>query len=80
MTFSDFAIVTRSRSVPAAIASLDQVIGEAARHHQAASPPAMWETDPSGQALMSVNFGAKPIEFKKGKAGIENSPKSFSKL
>jgi hypothetical protein len=29
-----------------------------------------WKTDPSGQVVMSVKFGAKPIEFEKGKAGI----------
>lgn len=29
-----------------------------------------WKTDASGQTVMSVKFGAKPIEFEKGKAGI----------
>jgi hypothetical protein len=29
-----------------------------------------WKTDPSGQVVMSVKFGSKPIEFEKGKAGI----------
>src|ERR1700720_4741725 len=29
-----------------------------------------WKTDPSGQIVMSIKFGAKPIEFEKGKAGI----------
>ncbi|MHC2423310.1 hypothetical protein ACVII1_006314 [Bradyrhizobium elkanii] len=29
-----------------------------------------WKTDTSGQVVMSVKFGAKPIEFEKGKAGI----------
>ena len=29
-----------------------------------------WKTDPSGQLVMSIKFGAKPIEFEKGKAGI----------
>jgi hypothetical protein len=29
-----------------------------------------WKTDPAGQVVMSVKFGAKPIEFEKGKAGI----------
>ena len=29
-----------------------------------------WKTDASGQLVMSVKFGAKPIEFEKGKAGI----------
>ena len=29
-----------------------------------------WKADPSGQMVMSIKFGAKPIEFEKGKAGI----------
>lgn len=29
-----------------------------------------WKTDASGQVVMSIKFGAKPIEFEKGKAGI----------
>src|SRR5258708_16697656 len=29
-----------------------------------------WKTDASGQLVMSIKFGAKPIEFEKGKAGI----------
>jgi hypothetical protein len=29
-----------------------------------------WKADPAGQVVMSVKFGAKPIEFEKGKAGI----------
>lgn len=29
-----------------------------------------WKTDSSGQIVMSIKFGAKPIEFEKGKAGI----------
>ena len=28
------------------------------------------ETDPTGQLVVSVKFGARPIEFEKGKAGI----------
>jgi hypothetical protein len=28
------------------------------------------KTDPTGQVVMSMKFGAKPIEFEKGKAGI----------
>ena len=31
---------------------------------------AWWKTDPAGQVVMSIKFGAKPIEFEKGKAGI----------
>jgi Family of unknown function (DUF6641) len=29
-----------------------------------------WRTDASGNLVMSVFYGAKPIEFEKGKAGI----------
>lgn len=29
-----------------------------------------WSTDANGQTVMSVKFGAKPVEFEKGKAGI----------
>ena len=29
-----------------------------------------WRTDSSGNLVMSVFYGAKPIEFEKGKAGI----------
>ena len=29
-----------------------------------------WRTDVSGQIVMTVRFGSKPIEFEKGKAGI----------
>jgi hypothetical protein len=29
-----------------------------------------WKTDASGQLLMSVKFGSKPIEFEKGKTGV----------
>ena len=29
-----------------------------------------WKTDASGQVVMSIKFGAKPVEFEKGKAGI----------
>jgi len=29
-----------------------------------------WKADASGQVVMSIKFGAKPIEFEKGKAGI----------
>jgi hypothetical protein len=29
-----------------------------------------WRTDAGGQLVMSVFYGAKPIEFEKGKAGI----------
>ncbi len=28
------------------------------------------KVDPSGQIVMSIKFGAKPIEFEKGKAGM----------
>lgn len=29
-----------------------------------------WKTDASGQVVMSIKFGSKPVEFEKGKAGI----------
>ena len=41
---------------------------QAVTRQQAVRP--WWKTDPSGQVVMSVKFGAKPIEFEKGKAGI----------
>ncbi|UPT96461.1 hypothetical protein J4G48_0046940 [Bradyrhizobium barranii subsp. apii] len=41
---------------------------QATTKQQAVRP--WWKTDASGQAVMSVKFGAKPIEFEKGKAGI----------
>src|SRR6202035_3650726 len=41
---------------------------QATNKQQAVRP--WWKTDPSGQVVMSVKFGARPIEFEKGKAGI----------
>jgi hypothetical protein len=41
---------------------------QATTKQQAVRP--WWKTDPSGQAVMSIKFGAKPVEFEKGKAGI----------
>jgi|SRR3954470_3235313 len=41
---------------------------QATTKQQAVRP--WWKGDPSGQVVMSVKFGAKPIEFEKGKAGI----------
>jgi hypothetical protein len=41
---------------------------QATTKQQAVRP--WWKADPSGQFVMSVKFGAKPIEFEKGKAGI----------
>src|ERR1700710_2378474 len=41
---------------------------QATTKQQAVRP--WWKADPSGQIVMSVKFGAKPIEFEKGKAGI----------
>jgi hypothetical protein len=29
-----------------------------------------WKADPSGQIVMSIKFGARAIEFEKGKAGV----------
>jgi hypothetical protein len=43
--------------------------GKAGTTKQQAVRP-WWKTDPTGQVVMSVKFGAKPIEFEKGKAGI----------
>jgi hypothetical protein len=41
---------------------------QATTKQQAVRP--WWKTDPTGQVVMSVKFGAKPLEFEKGKAGI----------
>jgi hypothetical protein len=41
---------------------------QASTKQQAVRP--WWKTDASGQLVMSVKFGAKPVEFEKGKAGI----------
>jgi hypothetical protein len=41
---------------------------QAVTKQQAVRP--WWKTDPAGQIVMSIKFGAKPIEFEKGKAGI----------
>ena len=41
---------------------------QATTKQQAVRP--WWKTDPAGQVLMSIKFGARPIEFEKGKAGI----------
>jgi hypothetical protein len=41
---------------------------QATTKQQAVRP--WWKTDPAGQIVMSVKFGARPIEFEKGKAGI----------
>src|ERR1700692_4890793 len=41
---------------------------QATTKQQAVRP--WWKTDPSGQVVMCIKFGAKPIEFEKGKAGI----------
>lgn len=41
---------------------------QATTKQQAVRP--WWKTDASGQVVMSIKFGAKPIEFEKGKAGI----------
>lgn len=41
---------------------------QATTKQQAVRP--WWKTDLSGQVVMSVKFGAKPVEFEKGKAGI----------
>jgi hypothetical protein len=41
---------------------------QATNKQQAVRP--WWKTDLSGQMVMFIKFGAKPIEFEKGKAGI----------
>ncbi|UQR63497.1 hypothetical protein LRP30_43500 [Bradyrhizobium sp. C-145] len=41
---------------------------QATTKQQAVRP--WWKTDASGQVVMAIKFGAKPIEFEKGKAGI----------
>src|SRR6476659_2235504 len=41
---------------------------QANTNQQAVRP--WWKVDASGAVMMSVKFGAKPIEFEKGKAGI----------
>ncbi|UPK26761.1 DUF6641 family protein [Bradyrhizobium sp. 195] len=41
---------------------------QATTKQQAVRP--WWKTDASGQVVMSVKFGSKPMEFEKGKAGI----------
>lgn len=41
---------------------------QATSKQQAVRP--WWKTDASGQLLMSIKFGSKPVEFEKGKAGI----------
>jgi hypothetical protein len=41
---------------------------QAVSKQQAVRP--WWKTDPAGQIVMSIKFGARPIEFEKGKAGI----------
>jgi hypothetical protein len=41
---------------------------QAVTKQQAVRP--WWKTDPTGQVVMSIKFGAKPLEFEKGKAGI----------
>jgi hypothetical protein len=41
---------------------------QATTKRQAVRP--WWKTDPTGQIVMFIKFGAKPIEFEKGKAGI----------
>jgi hypothetical protein len=41
---------------------------QATTKQQAVRP--WWKTDLSGQVVMSIKFGARPIEFEKGKAGI----------
>src|ERR1700721_4160035 len=41
---------------------------QAATKQQAVRP--WWKADASGQVVMSIKFGARPVEFEKGRAGI----------
>jgi len=41
---------------------------QATTKQQAVRP--WWKIDAAGQVVMSIKFGAKPLEFEKGKAGI----------
>ena len=61
---------TWRRSSPLPVQRWTKVDGErqATTKQQAVRP--WWKTDATGQVVMSVKFGAKPIEFEKGKAGI----------
>jgi hypothetical protein len=47
---------------------------QAVTKQQAVRP--WWKTDPTGQVVMSVKFGARPIEFERGKAGISSRPRT----
>src|ERR1700754_2283352 len=47
---------------------------QATTKQQAVRP--WWKVDPSGQVVMSVKFGSKPIEFEKGKAGSSSAAKT----
>jgi hypothetical protein len=35
-----------------------------------------WKTDSTGQIVMSIKFGAKPIEFEKAKLASPSRPKT----
>jgi hypothetical protein len=41
---------------------------QAVTKQQAVRP--WWKPDASGQVVMSIKFGSKPVEFEKGKAGV----------
>jgi hypothetical protein len=45
-----------------------EVDGQAVVRKQRVKPG--WKTDSSGQIVMSIKLGAKPIEFEKGQAGV----------
>jgi hypothetical protein len=49
---------------------MDQGQRRATGYHQAQAVRLWWKTDAAGQVVMSIKFGARPIEFEKGKAGI----------
>jgi hypothetical protein len=47
---------------------------QATTKQQAVRP--WWKTDPSGQVVMSIKFGAKPIEFEKGRPASRSRPRT----
>ena len=50
---------------------------QATTNQQAVRP--WWKTDPAGQVVMSVKFGAKPIEFEKARPASSSRPRTSSR-
>ena len=50
---------------------------QATTNQQAVRP--WWKTDPAGQVVMSVKFGAKPIEFEKATPASSSRPRTSSR-